>query len=387
MSTVVWICYLLPGARFSATGSKIDRVEIILESSINSICEYFGTNNLFTCYEIYRMSKRATANEVATLAGVSKWTVIRAFTPGASITDASRKKVLAAAKRLHYSPNLLARSLATNLTHQIAILVDDFTNPHKLPFLERLTTALQNEGRIASLININTTNDHFTAMMHAEQRQADAIILFGSAFRDDMLHDKRFSKSFPDLYVLARDSQTEIVTAINTDTELAMREICNHLASGNYKSPCFMSGPKTLSTALGRRQYFMDFWSTKLGHDIPEITSEHYSAISASRTMRSFLNTCRSEKKSIDLIMCENDILACGAKDVITHEFGLRVPEDISIVGFDNIELSGAPPYQITTYDQPLDDMVGAIVEMILGKRKKSPVIFPGHLVVRQSTR
>ena len=85
--------------------------------------------------------------------------------------------------------------------------------------------------------------------------------------------------------------------------------------------------------------------------------------------------------------MCENDILACGAKDAIVHEFDLRVPEDIAIVGFDNIELSGTLPYQITTYDQPLDDMVRAIVNMILGKRKKSPVIFPGRLVVRQSTR
>ena len=64
----------------------------------------------------------------------------------------------------------------------------------------------------------------------------------------------------------------------------------------------------------------------------------------------------------------------------------MRVPEDIAIVGFDNIELSGAPPYQITTYDQPLDDMVSAIVDMILGRRPKKPAVFPGKLIVRQST-
>jgi LacI family transcriptional regulator len=335
----------------------------------------------------YFMSKRATANEVAKLAGVSKWTVIRAFTPGASIGKSSREKVLAAAKKLHYSPNLLARSLATNLTQQVAILVDDFTNPHKLPFLERLTAALQAEGRVASLININTANDHFSAMMHAEQRQVDAIILFGSAFKDDMLRDKRFSKSFPNLYVLARDSQTEIVTAINTDTELAMQEICEHLETGGYKHPCFMSGPKTLSTALGRRQYFMDFWARKLGRPIPEITAERYSASSGANSMREYLEACKKNRTPIDLIMCENDILACGAKDVIVHEFKLRVPKDIAIVGFDNIELSGSHPYELTTYDQPLDEMVSAIVDMILGRKPKKPVTFPGKLIVRQSTR
>ena len=333
------------------------------------------------------MRKRATANEVAKLAGVSKWTVIRALTPGASIGESSLKKVLAAAKKLHYSPNLLARSLATNLTHQVAILVDDFTNPHKLPFLERLTAALQAEGRVASLININIANDHFSAMMHAEQRQVDAIILFGSAFRDDMLHDKRFSKSFPDLYVLARDSQTEVVTAINTDTDQAMREICDHLATGGYKHPCFMSGPKTLSTALGRRQYFMDFWEKQLGRPIPEISSESYSATSGGNAMREYLEICKINRVPIDLIMCENDILACGAKDVIVHEFNLRVPDDIAIVGFDNIELSGAHPYELTTYDQPLEEMVIAIVDMILGRMPKKPVTFPGKLIVRQSTR
>lgn len=333
------------------------------------------------------MKKRATASEVAELAGVSKWTVIRAFTPGASIADKSRQKVLVAAKKLHYSPNLLARSLATNLTHQVAILVDDFHNPHKLPFLESLTAALQAEGRVVSLININMANDHVTAMMLAEQRQVDAIILFGTAFRDDMLRDKRFSKSFPDLYVLARDSQTELATAINTDTVRAMQEICAHLDSGGYKNPCFMSGPKALSTALGRCQYFSSFWAKKLGRPIPEISAERYSAGSGSKAMRDYLNTCAETKTPIDLIMCENDILACGAKDAIVHEFNLRVPEDIAIVGFDNIELSGALPYQITTYAQPLDAMVRAIVEMILGRSPKVPTVFPGRLVVRQSTR
>ena len=333
------------------------------------------------------MRKRATASEVAKVAGVSKWTVIRAFTKGASIADTSREKVLKAARKLHYSPNLLARSLATNLTHQVAILVDDFANPHKLPFLERLTAALQAEGRVASLININTAYDHISAMMHAEQRQVDAIILFGTAFRDDMLRDKRFSKAFPDLYVLARDSQTDIVTAINCDTERAMAEICSHLSAGGYQHPCFMSGPRTLSTALGRQRYFNTFWSNRLGKEVPEIAAERYSASCGAAAMRDYLERCKQEEIALDLIMCENDILACGAKDVITHEFGLRVPEDVAIVGFDNIELSGALPYQLTTYEQPLEEMVRATVDMILNRKPKNPAIFSGRLVVRNSTR
>jgi LacI family transcriptional regulator len=99
--------------------------------------------------------------------------------------------------------------------------------------------------------------------------------------------------------------------------------------------------------------------------------------------MRAFLQ----EQRPVDLIMCENDILACGAKDVIVHEFGMSVPKDIAIVGFDNIELSGAHPYGLTTYEQPMDEMAGALVDMILGRRPKTPVTLPGKLIVRQSTR
>lgn len=106
------------------------------------------------------MRKRATAKEVADAAGVSKWTVIRAFTPGASITEESKRRVLEAAAVLNYTPNLLARSLATNLTHQVAVFVDDFANPQKLPFLETLTERLQAEGLVAVLININNHFDH-----------------------------------------------------------------------------------------------------------------------------------------------------------------------------------------------------------------------------------
>jgi DNA-binding LacI/PurR family transcriptional regulator len=129
------------------------------------------------------------------------------------------------------------------------------------------------------------------------------------------------------------------------------------------------SNPRTISTALGRRQYFMDFRAAKLGHATPEIRAERYNATCGGDSIRAF----PQEKPAIDLLTCENDILACGAEDVLTHEFGMRVPQDIAIVGFDNLELSGAPPCDLTTYEQPMDEMAGALVDMILGRRPKNP--------------
>ena len=329
------------------------------------------------------MAKRPTSQNVADIAGVSKWTVIRAFTPGASITEESRAKVMAVAEKLNYRPNLLARSLATNLTHQVAVLVDDFENPHKLSLLERLTWELQSEGLVAILININEHFDHVDALLNAGQRQVDAVVLFGTAFRNEMLQDMRLEGAAP-MFVLARDSQIPGVPAITCDTALAMQELCEHLHVRGYKRPGFMAGPKTLSTALGRRRAFKAFWQRHGVEDVPELSAQSYSATSGAAAARRYL-TDTPPADRIDVLMCENDVLAFGALDVIRSEFGLAVPTDIAVAGFDNNLFASSPAYDLTTYEQPVEAMVKATVAMILGRESRETKHFPGRLMMRGS--
>lgn len=329
------------------------------------------------------MTKRTTAEDVARSAGVSKWTVIRAFTPGASIADKSRAKVLAAAKQLNYRPNLLARSLATNLTHQVAILVDDFKNPNKLTFLERLTWQLQSEGLVGILVNINEHFDHVHALLNADQRQVDAVVLFGTAFRTEMLQDNRLDGSAP-MFVLARDSQIPGVPAVTCDTTLAMKELCEHFYSRGYKRPAFLSGPKTLSTALGRWRAFKAFWEGKGITSVPEISAASYSAESGANEVRKFLCDT-TQRQRPDLLMCENDALAFGAMDVVRSETKLKVPADIAVAGFDNTMFAASPAYDLTTYEQPVEEMVSAVVAMILAREPRENRSFRGRLMVRTS--
>lgn len=332
------------------------------------------------------MARRATARDVADAAGVSKWTVMRAFAPGASITEESKRKVLEAAAQLNYSPNLLARSLATNLTHQVAVFVDDFANPEKLPFLEALTERLQAEGLVAILININRHFDHVHALLQADQRQADAIVLFGTAFRSETLSDRALGRpGMPPMFVLARDSQIEGVPAVVCDAELALREIVDHLYARGYRRPGFMTGAKVLSTALRRQQHFAEFWAEKGITEIATLSADRYSAESGAEAVRDYLQRTDPEDR-IDVLMCENDILAMGALDEVRGSFGLRVPNDIAVVGFDNYELGGAAAYSLTTYEQPKDEMTEAIVGMITGRLRPETLTFPGKLIVRGST-
>lgn len=329
------------------------------------------------------MAKRATAEDVARAAGVSKWTVIRAFTPGASISEKSRVKVLGAAEQVNYRPNLLARSLATNLTHQIAILVDDFKNPHKLPVLELLTGQLQSEGMLAVLININEHFDHVQALLEAGQRQVDAVILFGTAFRPEMLADDRLKGGAP-LYVLARDSQIPNVPAVTCNSALAMQEMCEHFHAKGYRRPAFLSGARTVSTALGRRRTFQDFWEAQGADPVQDLFAASYGSDEGFAAVRhAFEATPR--KGWPDLLMCENDALAFGAIDYVRSVLNLRLPQDIAIAGFDNTPLSASPAYDLTTYEQPAAEMVAVIVEMILGRVPRERRALKGKFIARST--
>lgn len=329
--------------------------------------------------------RRATAADVAIAAGVSKWTVTRAFTPGASIADASRERVLREAAKLGYRPNLLARSLATKTTNLVALLVDDFANAYKLPVLELLTQALQAEGMVAILININRRFDHVAAFLDAGQRQVDAVILLGTDFRDETFNDQAVPAAGPPLFVLARESTIAHIPSVSCDAPQSMEEINDHLWARGYRRPGFMSGPRTLSTVLGRKSCFSSFWQQRGIAEVAELPAGRYDRESAANALRHYLAATPAEER-IDVLMCENDALAIGAVDVARYEFGLKIPEGLAIVGYDGHEMTAAPSFDLTTYQQPMEEMVEAIVAMLKGRLEPKSITLPGKLIVRGST-
>ena len=331
------------------------------------------------------MTRKVTALDVALEAGVSKWTVTRAFKPGASIADASLKRVMEAANRLGYRPNLLARSLATKKTHQIAVLVDDFGNLHKLPVLEALTLALQAEGLVLTLININRHFDHVNALLDVDQRQVDAAILLGTDFRDEILRERQLQGSTLPLFVIARESMIDAIPSVSCDAEASIQDIGTHLWQRGYRKPGFMSGPLTLSTVLGRRRHFSAFWKERGIAKVPELAAHSYDRKAAAGALREYLAKTPAADR-IDVLMCENDALAFGAIDVARTEYGLRVPADLAIVGYDDTDLAAAPAFNLTTFQQPMGEMVAAIVDMLAGRLKPASIIIRGKLIVRGTT-
>ena len=326
-----------------------------------------------------------TADDVAERAGVSRWTVNRAYRKEASISAKSRDKVMKAAEELGYVPDLLAASLATDRTNLVALLVDDFANPHKLVMMERLTRILRKNGYDTLLVNTSDDHDASAALLNASQRRVDAAVLIGVSFNDQSLETALGAKRVKKLIVFARMSGNEKTISFFCDDHAAMTAIAQHVYLSGYRNPLFIAGPQTHSAHLQRKETFLSLWQENTGTR-PAFTSVERYDPQLAYDLVTTLFAGKSKPDLPDVLVCENDALAMGAIDAIRYEFGLSVPNDIAVTGFDNLPQASSPHYELTTYRQPLSDMANALVDVLEGKAPSSKLnAFHGELIIRKS--
>ena len=329
--------------------------------------------------------RKVTAEDVAELAGVSRWTVNRAFKPHAPISKKNLEKVLTAAKSLGYAPNLIASGLASNKTGLVALFVNDFLNPHKLPLINQITDAIQNDGRAAIITNINKSEKPSNALVSANQRRVDATVLIGTGFDEVLVSTTLNPELIDNLILFARESNHPNTTSICCDDKRAIQEILTFMIARGYRKPLFLTGPFDPLSHMTRRDTFSEECQLKgLSHHIMNIGS--YDRERSLNAVYGYLSD-KPKSEHPDMIICENDILALGAIDAVRYKLKLRVPEDIAITGFDDIDISASPAYDITTYQQPIDKMVSCLMDTLnspdLTKHKS---LFAGKMIPRSST-
>lgn len=325
-----------------------------------------------------------TADDVAAAAGVSRWTVARAFKKDASISRKSRERVIAAAEALGYAPDLLASGLASDKSGLVAIITNDFNNPHKLVLLERLTRMLWARGWATLLMHMSDSDDASAALLAASQRRVDAAVLIGTRFDDAVLNTALGARRVKKLVIFARYSQNPGTLTIACDDVIAMREIADHLLEKGYRRPVFLAGPDTQSAKLHRKSTFTEYWQERTGTPVPTLHADAYDSGASIARVTRFL-AGQSPDRRPDVMVCENDIIAIGAIDAMRCHLGLRVPQDIAVTGFDDLPLAASPAYLLTTYRQPITAMTEKLLEVLEGKVTHD-VHLPGRLVIRGTT-
>ena len=164
-----------------------------------------------------------------------------------------------------------------------------------------------------------------------------------------------------------------------------MREIATYLLDRGYRRPLFLAGPNTQSAVLMRKDAFSSFWSQATG-ELPQAlhVPQYDMALAYDRLLPKLRALPPSDLP--DVVVCENDVLAIGALDAIRTGLGLGVPKDIAVTGFDDIPLSASPGYDLTTYRQPITDMVQALVGVLEAVDGEPENIFlKGRFIARGS--
>ena len=325
-----------------------------------------------------------TSDDVARLADVSQSAVSRALTPGASVSQKTRDKVLKAAAELGYRPNALARAMISGKSRLIAMLVAYLDNQFYPIVLEQLSRRLQEQG-YQVLIFMTDPGRQDEVVQKILQYQVEAIVM-ASATLSSTLARECADTGIP-IVMFNRYVASSPASSVTSDNLEGGRLVGDFLVRGGHERIAFIAGAEDSSTNRDREA---GFHRALAQHGV--VVFAHavggYSFEGAARAARELLQ----RKTRPDAIFVANDHMAFSVMDVVRSEFGLRVPEDISIIGYDDVPEAAWKGYDLTTVSQSHEEMVVATARIIIEQMenevvKKRAVVLPAKLVVRRSAR
>lgn len=290
-----------------------------------------------------------SAKEVADRAGVSRSAVSRTFTPGASVSEETRRRVTEAAEALGYHVNHLARGLMRNESGIVCLIVSELDTPYRASLIRALTRQLQSASKVAMLINTDRSDDSVDhALRQAISYRADASIVL-SGMPERSITDLCL-KSGQRLVLINRDEDRDGALMINlNDREAARRGFIALLRAG-CRSFAFANSEAMTPSLMAREE---GFCAAGREHGF-EVTVERFGPTTYQSGAMLAQRLLTREKRP-DAIFCVNDLLACGLMDAARHQFNLAVPSELCIVGFDDIEQASWSSYNLTTFAQPVD--------------------------------
>ncbi|SFJ32806.1 DNA-binding transcriptional regulator, LacI/PurR family [Phyllobacterium sp. CL33Tsu] len=293
-----------------------------------------------------------SADDVAKRAGVSRSAVSRTFTPGASVSEETRQRVMQAAEALGYHVNQLARGLMRSESGIVCLVVSEMDTPYRARLVRALTHELQLAGKISMLINTDRSDGSVdTALRQTLHYRADASILLSG------LPDKAITKLCLDsgqrIVLINRDDEIEGPFRINLDDGVAARVAVSAFLRAGCRRLAFANSAVGTPSLMAREQGFVAA-ASDFGLDVTVV--RHGNTVYESG--RTIGRTLFSGLEPPDAVFCVNDLMAFGLMDAARHEFGRRIPDDLCVVGFDDIEQSGWSSYALTTFTQPVDEIV-----------------------------
>ena len=327
--------------------------------------------------------KKATIDDIAREANVSKSTVSRVLNDTTPVHEEKRKAVLAAVEQLNFEPNLFARSLAGGQSKTIGVLTQNIGSP----FYDSIVQGILDELTGSSWSPIFADGQWQTETGHAALetligRKVDGLILVGGSWAKEEFESLR--ERVPTI-VVGRELDGWDDQWISVDNEQAAFDATRFLIELGHRRIAHVGGIRDHQDAIRRREgYCRALTEANIEIDEELICEGNFDGNSGVVAIESLL----MRGKSFSAIFAANDMTAFGAR-LALHRKGIRVPDDVSIVGFDDQAEAAFMTPPLTTVHQPAMEMGGvaaaAIVKLINGQEYELPEM-PSRIVVREST-
>ncbi|MGL5005898.1 MAG: substrate-binding domain-containing protein [Plesiomonas sp.] len=316
----------------------------------------------------------ATMKDVARLAGVSTSTVSHVINDSRFVSDEIRTRIMSAVETLNYSPSALARSLKVNQTHTIGMLVTTSNNPFFAEVVRGVEQSCYERGY--QLVLCNTAGDP-QRMSHSVdtllQKRVDGILMMCSESHADISCLFRRHPKIP-LVMMDWGPQGAQADLIRDNSEYGGYLATRHLLTQGHRQIAIITGPLDKHPSLGRLQgYLRALHEAGITPD-PAYQVEGDFDFSGGLCGMTQLLSCNPRPTAV---FCGNDVMAVGAYQVL-HYAGLQVPEDMSVMGYDDIELARYLSPPLTTVHQPKEDLGQLAVDTLLARlhdRNRDPAV------------
>ncbi len=334
------------------------------------------------------MKKRVTIKDVARKAGVTHPTVSRAINDSPRVSEETKKRIRAVIAKLGYHPNLIARSLVRSKSRVIAVITPDL-NPHVQPILRGVADACRRNNYALMLFSTEYwTDENLSYTRVVDNWRVDGMLIYNVVYQHAVSRDiqRLQSQNIPYVFInkYLRDRKTNSVSVDNAD---AVAQAVNHLRDLGHKRIGIMNGNMNSVDGVERFEGFkLALAAAGLSPDKRAVGCANYSDEEAFEEMQRIL--CRKDRPTA--MFCANDLMAMGVIRAAEAK-GLKVPQDLAVVGFDDLEAGRYFRPALSTLRPPLQDVGGKAVDLLIStlqnpRKRPEQIPMKARLVIRDSS-
>lgn len=348
--------------------------------------------------KISSKKRQATLSEIAETVGVTPMTVSRVVNRSGYVSDETRAKVLQAVKELNYRRNGLARNLRRQRTETVGLVLGDISNPYSTELARAVRETLLSRGfNLFICISEHSAKEDIVAFESLANHSVDGIIVATRSNEGGDKYLRGIADSNVPVVVIGRDFQHEEVDYVSPDNLKGGFEATQHLIDLGHERIGFIGANLKGGSSLKRLQGYLkalEQHNIKIDERLVTGRNENVSEIPGYSTEEigfEGMKRLLSLPNPPTAIFARNDFTAIGAMSAV-KEAGLRIPEDIAIVGFDDISLAVRTTPSLTTVRQPMRLEGQLAAEMLLERieseerKPRRERILNCELIVREST-